>query len=134
MHAAATPANAAGKLGTIARRLRLRRRTVPARVLARTKREAGTEPLCFTSGVAGELFWITSFVESKKTAFAVARLGMYTGLPLRSFTETSEHQPLELARAFKAVLNLLDTAEQRELEAYLQTHLGHPVQLYDPSL
>jgi len=82
--------------------------------------------------VTGDIYWITRFVESRKTAFAVARMCMITGLSMREFTPTSEHSDQDFVRVEQALAQILNDEELRDLDRYLAEETRPLERLQDP--
>lgn len=78
---------------------------------------------CYISGVVsmskGNIHRITSFVEQRKTPFAVSRLIMMTGSNLRSFGPEAPDDPMVLRKLRKSLDAVLSDAELRELDMQL---------------
>jgi hypothetical protein len=59
-------------------------------------------------------------VEQRRTAFAVARLVMMTGVDFRAFLSTSEDDERVLVRLLKVLPNVLNAAEISEIESKIR--------------
>jgi hypothetical protein len=68
----------------------------------------------------GKIALIIEEVEKRRTAFAVARLIMLTGLDLRAFDRTSEDDPSVLEKLRRTLGMVLSTHEVAEVEALLR--------------
>ncbi len=67
----------------------------------------------------GNIHRITSYVEQRKTPFAISRLIMMTGSNLRSFGPDVEDDPAVMRKLRGALGAVLTDAEIRELEVQL---------------
>jgi hypothetical protein len=70
--------------------------------------------------VSSQIYWITRFLEEKRTGFAVARLIMLCGVHVRGYEADSVDQPDELQRVQQAVETLLDEPERIALAKLLK--------------
>jgi hypothetical protein len=69
--------------------------------------------------MAGKLYRLVQFVETRRTSFTVARLIMMTGVPLREQTETTPDDPQLIAKVDHALAALLtpeELSEARQLQ------------------
>lgn len=67
----------------------------------------------------GNIHRITSFVEQRKTPFAVSRLIMMTGSNLRNFGPDAPDDPTVLRKLRKSLDTVLSDDELRELDTQL---------------
>lgn len=65
--------------------------------------------------MSGEVYRIVKFLEERKSAFAVSRLIMLTGLRIRKYHATSPDDPDVLRRIDAALPQLLSPEEIAEL-------------------
>jgi hypothetical protein len=62
---------------------------------------------------------VTAFLETRKGAFAVARLIMICGVPVRRYDVSTPETPADVQRVLRAVSELLEPDEMAELERSL---------------
>ncbi len=63
----------------------------------------------------GRIHFVVEFLERKYGAFAISRLIMMSGVPVRSFTATTPDDREALQKVRAAVMNLLSRDEFEEL-------------------
>ena len=69
----------------------------------------------------GTIHRIVKLVEQQKSPFAVSRLIMMTGIPVRQYDATAPDDPAALVKIEKALRELLTADELAELEQGLRT-------------
>ena len=72
------------------------------------------------SSVRGTIYRMIKLVEQLKSPFAVSRLIMMTGIPVRQFDATAEDDPVALVKIEKALRELLTADELADLDQQMR--------------